>query len=125
MRVRALLVVDHGSRRAEANEQLEALAKKLESRVAPGTIVEIAHLEIAAPTIAEGFARCVERGATHVVVFPFMLTPGRHATEDIPRLASEAATAHAGVTFEVTEPLGIDDGVVGAVLSRSHFPPKS
>ena len=36
-------------------------------------IVEPAHMELAEPSIATAFARCVERGATTVVVFPYFL----------------------------------------------------
>ena len=53
-------------------------------------------MELAPPTIAEAFGRCVERGATLVVVAPFFLSPGRHWQEDIPALADEAARAPRG-----------------------------
>jgi sirohydrochlorin ferrochelatase len=119
-----LIVVDHGSRRPEANAQLEELARRLSARLGEDIVVEIAHLEIAPPTIADALRRCVERGATDVVVHPFMLTPGRHATEDIPRLAHEAAQAFPELRVRVTEPLGLDDAVVDGVLNRSGFRPK-
>jgi len=40
-------------------------------------IVQLAHMEIAEPSIDEAFARCVEQGATLVAVSPFFLSPGR------------------------------------------------
>ncbi len=51
-------------------------------------IVEHAHMELAAPDIPAAFARCVERGAKHVVIALFFLSPGRHGMRDIPALAS-------------------------------------
>ncbi|MCZ7686866.1 MAG: hypothetical protein M5U28_52225 [Sandaracinaceae bacterium] len=88
----ALLLVDHGSRLAEANAQLDALAALVRART--GGIVRLAHLELASPTIAEGFEACVADGAAEVVVVPVFLAPGRHAGEDIPRIAAEAAARH-------------------------------
>jgi hypothetical protein len=44
-------------------------------------IVELAHMEIAEPSIEVAFARCVEQGATLVAVSPFFLSPGRHWQE--------------------------------------------
>ena len=44
-------------------------------------LVELAHMEIAEPSIDVAFARCVERGATLVAVSPFFLSPGRHWQE--------------------------------------------
>jgi len=70
-------------------------------------IVEPAHMELAEPSIATAFARCVERGATTVVVYPYFLLPGRHWNEDIPRLTAEAAKAHPGVRYLVTAPFGL------------------
>ena len=75
-------------------------------------------MELAEPTIARAFARCVERGATNVVVHPFMLAPGRHVQEDLPRMVAEAASLHAGVDFVLAAPLGAHEGVIDAVLAR-------
>lgn len=114
----AVLLVDHGSRRAEANELLDEVAALVRQRLGAGSVVEPAHMEIAEPTIARAFARCVEQGATRVVVHPFMLAPGRHVTEDLPRLVAEAAAAHDGVTFAMAAPLGSHAGVIDAVVDR-------
>jgi sirohydrochlorin ferrochelatase len=115
---KAVLLVDHGSRRAEANELLDEVAALVRQRLGAGSVVEPAHMEIAEPTIARAFTRCVEQGATRVVVHPFMLAPGRHVTEDLPRLVAEAAAPHDGVTFAMAAPLGSHAGVIDAVVDR-------
>lgn len=114
----AVLLVDHGSRRAQANALLDEVATLVKHRLGAESIVEPAHMEIAQPTIADGFARCVEQGATMVVVHPFMLAPGRHVTEDLPRLIAKAAAAYEGVTFTMAAPLGSHPGVIAAVIER-------
>ena len=70
-------------------------------------IVEIAHMELASPSIEDGVAACVSRGASHLVVFPYMLAPGRHATRDIPQLTQDIMANYPTVTYRVTEPLGV------------------
>ena len=115
---RALLLIDHGSRRAQANALLDDVTELVKLRLGTGSIVEPAHMELAKPNIAEGFARCVEQGATRVIVHPFMLAPGRHVSEDLPRLVAEAAEAHEGVAFVMAEPLGSHPGVIDAVVDR-------
>lgn len=116
--MRALLLIDHGSRRAEANALLDEIAEKVRARLGNGAIVEPAHMEIVEPTVAQGFARCVEQGATLVVAHPFMLARGRHVHEDLPRLIAEAAASHAGVRFVLAGPLGSHDGIIDAVVER-------
>jgi sirohydrochlorin ferrochelatase len=116
--VHAFLLIDHGSRRPEANALIDEVAQRVELRLGSDAIVEPAHMELAEPTIAQGFARCVDRGATTIVVHPFMLAPGRHVSEDLPRLVAEAASSHEGVRFVMAAPLGSHEGIIDAVVAR-------
>ena len=114
---RAILLVDHGSRRPEANAVVEAVAARLRLRV-PDRVVEIAHLEIAPPGVGEAIDACVARGAEAIVVHPYFLGPGAHTTRDIPRLVAEAERRHPGLRIRISDPLGVDDRVVEVVLDR-------
>ncbi len=114
----AVLLIDHGSRRSEANALLDEVAGLVKERLGAENIVEAAHMELADPTIAQGFARCVAQGATMVVAHPFMLAPGRHVSEDLPRLVAEAAAPYPAVTFVLAAPLGGHPAVVDAVIER-------
>lgn len=101
-----VILVDHGSRREESNQLLlEVVAAYDES--SDWRIVEPAHMELAEPSIATAFGRCLERGARQIVVFPYFLSPGRHWHGDIPRLAGEACKQHGGIPYVVTAPLGL------------------
>jgi sirohydrochlorin ferrochelatase len=109
--------VDHGSIVEDANRMLAGVADLVRAKSA-GYHVQHAHMELAAPTIADGFRACVEAGARDVTVHPYMLSPGRHSTADIPRMVAEAARAHPGVTWRVTEPLGLHELLALVVLER-------
>ncbi|MBW2494429.1 MAG: cobalamin biosynthesis protein CbiX [Deltaproteobacteria bacterium] len=114
---RAILLVDHGSRRAEANELLEEVAAQIRKRAAD-SIVEVAHLEIAEPGIGEGIETCVRKGATRIVVHPFFLGPGRHTSEDIPAQVERAAREHPNVQIRISEPLGNHAALIDVILDR-------
>ena len=117
-----IIIVDHGSRRAESNRMLEEIATLFARRFeALYDIVEPAHMELAEPSIATAYARCVERGATKVVVTPFFLGPGKHWTGDIPRITADASRNHPGTTYHVTMPLGIDDLILDLLNKRIQF----
>ena len=81
-------------------------------------IVEPAHMELAEPSIATAFDRCVERGARCVVISPYFLLPGRHWHKDIPALADQAAQKHTGISHIVTAPLGLHPLMVQVIQSR-------
>ena len=117
--MKAILLIDHGSVRAEANDMLDAVAALVRSIAGSGVIVHAAHMELAKPSIAAGFRRCVEDGATEVVAFPYMLSPGKHSTRDIPRLVAEAAATHPGVAYRVTEAFGLHEKLAEVVLERT------
>ncbi|MCR9144426.1 MAG: CbiX/SirB N-terminal domain-containing protein [bacterium] len=115
---RALLLVDHGSLRPAANESIESIANFLRE-LSPELIVHTAHMELAAPDIPAGIARCVADGAGEIIVHPYMLSAGRHATEDIPRIVEENAPEFPQIKFRVTPPLGIHHKLAEVVLERS------
>ncbi len=104
--VTGIIIVDHGSRRQESNDLLLEVVAMFRTK-AEYEIVEPAHMELAEPSIADAFRRCIEQGATKVVVFPYFLSPGRHWHSDIPALAAAAAAEHPGIEYLVTAPLGL------------------
>lgn len=121
--MKGILLIDHGSRLHEANEMLVDMAKVLQHVVGPVAIVRYAHMEIAEPTIAQGFAACVAAGAREVIAFPYMLSPGKHSTRDIPRLVGEAAAAYPDVEYRVTPAFGIHEKLAEIILLRAGIAP--
>jgi sirohydrochlorin ferrochelatase len=117
----ALIVVDHGSRFAEANDMLLDVVRMVRELSGVEHIYP-AHMEIAEPSIAQAFEQAVREGATAVVVHPYFLAPGRHSTTDIPRMVEEAAQAFPGVEHCVTPPLGVDPKIGEVVLQRVGLP---
>ncbi len=114
-----VIICDHGSRRAQSNESLEEVARLFADRFAGGCdIVEPAHMELAMPDIAAAYAACVNRGATHIVVLPFFLARGKHFMRDIPSLTSQAAVDFPGTTYQIAEPLGIDNLILDLLKKR-------
>jgi uroporphyrin-III C-methyltransferase len=112
-----VLVVGHGSRRQEANEDVREAARRIAER-GGFPVVEAAFLEIEDPNIGEGFARLVQRGAREITVHPYFLSPGRHTRGDIPVEVEEAAKRHAGVNYRITEPLSAHGLVIAASVER-------
>ncbi len=113
----AIVIVDHGSKRQAANEQLDALVA-LYKQTTGTAIIEPAHMELASPTIADAITACVRQGATNIVVHPYFLAPGRHSIEDIPRMVEEAMANHDGISYRVTQPLGIDERLCSLIEQR-------
>jgi len=120
--MKAILLIDHGSVKTEANHMLECMGALVQQLAGNEAIVRIAHMELAEPGVDDGFAACVAAGATEVVAFPYMLSPGKHSTRDIPRLVASAAARFPHVTYSVTPAFGVNERLAEAVLERTGVP---
>ena len=120
----ALLLIAHGSRNAEANEDLRVLAKDIE-RSGEYPIVEPAFLELAEPSIDAGAKRCVERGAETVVLLPYFLSAGVHFRRDLQASRERLSGDFAGTSFVLAEPLGRHPMLKKIVLERAGEATKS
>ncbi len=99
----ALLLIAHGSRQTEANDDLFALAEEIRGAHA---IVEAAFLELATPTIETAGDRCVSLGAERVVLVPYFLSAGVHVRRDLTEHRDRLATKFASVEWLLAEPIG-------------------
>jgi sirohydrochlorin ferrochelatase len=99
---------------------LEEVAHLLRQK-RPNLIVHIAHMELAEPTIEQGVQTCIQEGATEIIVHPYMLSPGRHATQDIPQMVREAAKDFPNMTITTTAPLGLHEKLADIVLERANL----
>ncbi len=117
-----IILVDHGSRRDESNQLLEQVTARFAERFTDRySIIEPAHMELAEPSIASAYASCVARGAERIVVCPYFLGPGKHWTQDIPRLTADAALRFPQTRYHVTQTIGIDDLILQLLEKRiSH-----
>jgi len=114
-----IIICDHGSRRAQSNDSLREIAERFANRFAHDCkVVEPAHMELAMPDIASAYTTCVNRGAEHIIVLPLFLAKGKHWTRDIPSLTSQVAARFPQTSYQIAEPLGIDDLLLDLLKKR-------
>lgn len=117
----ALILIDHGSRRNEANTMLVEMAHLVQSQAHSHYLcVEVAHMELAEPTLEQAFARCVQAGATRVVVSLFFLSPGRHSRSDIPQMLERLQQQYPQIECVITQPLGVANELSALILRRAR-----
>jgi sirohydrochlorin ferrochelatase len=116
--MKSLLIVAHGSRREVSNQEVLDLASRVAQQ--PGhdfDYVAAAFLEIAEPSIPDGLERCVQLGASEVVIFPYFLAAGRHVVDDIPDEAAKIASKYPNVKFTITGYLGISAEIPQIIIN--------
>ena len=121
--MKALLVIAHGSRRAESNDEVRRLTDTLAQRAqAEFSIVRCGFLELAEPSIPDGIELCVQAGATEVVVLPYFLSAGRHVVTDIPNDVRGKQEEHPQVNIRIAPYLGAHDRVTELLLESASIP---
>ncbi|MBA2685733.1 MAG: cobalamin biosynthesis protein CbiX [Gemmatimonadaceae bacterium] len=121
--MKGILIIDHGSMKEAANHMLECVGELVQRMAGSGVVVRVAHMELASPTIADGFAACIAAGATEIVAFPYMLSPGKHSTRDIPRMVTEISAEYPNVPVQVTTAFGVNEQLAAVVLAKSGVSP--
>ena len=105
--MRALLIVSHGSRLQQSNEEINELAQNL-NELLNGSfeVIHSAFLEIAEPSIPEGIDKCAALGADSITILPYFLAAGRHVAEDIPSIVNEARKKYPKISIEISRHIG-------------------
>jgi sirohydrochlorin ferrochelatase len=116
---KALQLIAHGSRQAEANADLSHIAKEFRRR-GDYAVVEPSFLELATPTIEEAGASCVAQGADRVVLLPYFLSAGIHVQRDLTSARSRLAARFPKVEFLLAEPLGRHPLLLEVILERAR-----
>ena len=113
----AVLLIAHGSRRAEANHDLVEVADALRG-TGEYEIVVPSYLELAEPSIPDGARKCIDLRATEVRMLPYFLSAGSHVTRDLEHFRSELATEFPAVKFKLCPPLGLHPLMIDIVRDR-------
>ncbi len=112
----AVLLVGHGSRREESNEQVRTLAADLEGRL--GVPVDAGFLELAEPTIPDAIDALAPAVASISVVH-LSLFAASHVKNDVPAALQRARSEHPDVEFRNGSHLGVHPAIVDLLDDRA------
>ncbi|MBK9578993.1 MAG: CbiX/SirB N-terminal domain-containing protein [Fibrobacteres bacterium] len=114
--VSALVLLGHGSRAPGASQAMERIAQVLRTRRQER--IEVAHMELAQPSLTDVLDRLHGDGIRHVVLVPYFLHHGVHLREDIPGILDEVRARLPDLEIAMAPHLGYDDALVDVVERR-------
>ena len=112
-----VLICGHGSRDEEAVREFELLAKALRPRF-PAYDFATGYLEFATPTIRDGLATLVGRGAKRIYAVPGMLFAASHVKNDLPWEMNSFIAENPGIDVRLGRDLAIDVKLINAAAER-------
>ena len=119
--MKALLLIAHGSRRQQSNDEVFLLAEKLKQNCADQySIIHAGFLELAETLIPDGIKKCVDDGATSIVVLPYFLNSGRHVIEDIPEAVDATKPLYPQTEIKIASHLGASELMMDLLISSAN-----
>ncbi|MCG8382299.1 MAG: CbiX/SirB N-terminal domain-containing protein [Gammaproteobacteria bacterium] len=113
------LIIAHGSRLDESNQEVIQLSQSLAATLnVKQKDIHYAFLELARPSIPEGLQNCINEGGTHIVVLPYFLTNGTHVKNDIPHIIRTEKEKYAHVKIDLCQHIGAVDSIKSVILDQ-------
>jgi sirohydrochlorin ferrochelatase len=118
--MKSMLVVAHGSRRAESNDEVRELTRLLGSQAGSSfEAVTCAFLELAEPSIPDGLRAAIAAGASEVVVMPYFLSAGRHVVTDVPAEVDIVRAEYPDIAITLAPYLGAAPELTEVILRQA------
>ncbi|NML24460.1 sirohydrochlorin chelatase [Zoogloea dura] len=111
-----LLLVGHGSRNRDGNNEILSFAAQWRERHV-GRRIDVCFIEHAEVLLDEGLDRAAE-GSRHVVVLPFILNAAGHVKMELPAAVEAARQRHPGVRFSCTRHLGMGREILAVLQAQ-------
>lgn len=112
-----IILLGHGSRREEANEEIRQIAAMIKE-ADPEGIYETAFLSFGSPDLSEVADKMINDGMDKIIVMPLFLVTGNHITRDIPSKLLLQKTTYPEVSFVLAKHFGVHHGIVDIVKER-------
>lgn len=120
--MQAFLLIAHGSRREQSNNEIRELTKKLKQNNSNKfDFIICCFLELSDPLIPEAIDYLASKSVKKITIFPYFLATGTHVAEDIPKYVDEAKDRHPNINLELLPHFGASENISKAIsLSLSN-----
>ena len=117
MSVTSLIIIAHGSRRQQSNDEVRVLARKIRQQARSRfASVRCAYLELAEPDISTAIDDAISAGADTLHLVPYFLSAGRHVAHDIPDIVEHKRRQYPQISIQLEAHLGSAPGMARLVL---------
>ncbi|WP_370260774.1 sirohydrochlorin chelatase [Limnobacter sp.] len=114
---KAIVLFGHGARDPQWADPMKKLQAMLMDQL-PHVNVELAFLELMAPSLPDTVDCMVQGGVKHIQVVPIFFGKGGHLKNDFPVLMAQMKEKHPQVHLEATSAVGQWDAVWQAIARQ-------
>ena len=114
----AIILFAHGARDPEWANPLRRVQAAISQR-AGDVAVELAFLELMAPTLPDCAATLVAGGVSNILVLPMFIAQGGHLKRDVPEIIDRLRSTHPEVRFSLGGAIGENEIVIQAMAEAA------
>lgn len=119
--MKALIIIAHGSRREESNQEVTRLTDKVREQSDEAFhIIRHAFLELAEPDLLSVIDELNQKNIDDITIMPYFLNSGNHVRQDIPALLEAAEKQYSHCTFKLTAAIGTYEGMPELILHSAR-----
>lgn len=116
----ALLLVAHGSRKKESNQEVINLASELEKIAGDHfDTVQCSFIQFGDPSFQLKVDELVKMGISEIKVVPYFIAAGSHVRQDIPELIKIVKSKYPNIRLKVMKHFGSYGGISKFILDES------
>jgi sirohydrochlorin ferrochelatase len=113
--MKALLIIDRGSKEADVRQELKEICH-LAKRRAGYDYSDYCFLEVLPPFIEEGLSRCIDNGASFITIMPYFLYPGLKLKDAVKQSARLGYNRN--LKMAITKPLSYHPMMAQLIVDR-------
>lgn len=112
-----VVLLGHGSRKEEANEEIRELGRMLEEKF-DNFSCQVAFLSFGDPELSKAVEKLVGDGVEQITIMPVFLTAGNHIKKDIPAKVLQEKEKYPGINFITADHLGAHHVLTGLIYEK-------
>jgi sirohydrochlorin cobaltochelatase len=113
--MKAIILFGHGARDIRWREPFDRLVSLWRTQH-PDTPVELAFLEMMAPSLEDAVATLSAQGASSIMIIPVFFGQGGHLRNDFPVLLESCRARFPDITLRATAAVGESEAVLQAIV---------
>tara|TARA_A100001037_G_scaffold306703_1_gene354298 strand:+ start:4013 stop:4888 length:876 start_codon:yes stop_codon:yes gene_type:complete len=97
------------------------LRDMIQGKMGNGAVTVISSfLEFLAPDPFQAVEELVSKGISNIVIFPFLLGNGKHATLEMEEIRDDLSEKHPGISLRITQGIGADIRLANIIKDRAQ-----
>ncbi len=118
--MKGLLLVAHGSRKEDSNDEIRELSDLVKHQTQEFEWADCAFLELTDPKVEEKVKQASQAGVTHLTVYPHFLAAGYHVATDLPEMLINLSDSHPDMSIHLIPHLGQVSGLAQLIVDHTE-----